>query len=417
MDTAIKEALEGVQRAFHEYKSANDERVAQIKKSGEASAEVVERVIKLEKAMNDGEELAKRFEKLEIDMKSRVQAANEVDALPADQREHMEKFCNFMRNPKDVKAMRELDEASRNLKQVEVATPGLGGYAVPTVLASHIERRVLEISPMRSLVNVQQASTTDFSLLLDMGGATSGWVGEKGARAGTDTPSLEKIKPTFGMLYAYPKATEESMSDMFFNVANWLADSVAEAFAWQEGRAIIAGDGVNKPSGMLHVPPEIDALITDRALGAYQYLKTNAAAGFPTDDTQADPIIDLIYSLPGVYRQNAQFLMNRFTMGTIRKFKDANGDYIWVPGMQSGATSQLMGYNVREMEGIDNIAANAYPVAFGDFKRGYLLTDLVGLRVTPDEVTEPGFVKWYFRKRLGGIAYNHDAVKWLKCEL
>lgn len=430
MDKVIKEAIDGLGTTFEEYKKANDQRIAEIKKTGEASGETVEKVVKLEKAMEGFEDLKDRFEKLEIEAKRKVGTADDIDGMSKEERDQMDTFCKFMRNPKDHQSSREYQEATKaaiaaarslDQKAVEVTTPALGGYAVPRVISTAIEKKVLEISPLRSIVNVQRASTTDFTLLVDVGGASSGWVGEKQPREETDTPGLKPIKPYFGTLYAYPKATEESMNDMFFDVANWLADSVSEAFAYQEGRAILNGNGVNKPMGMLFNPPQIGADYPAdgdpvRDFGVYQYLKTNAATGFPSDETQADPIIDLIYALAAPYRQNARFLMNRFSMAGIRKFKDGDGNYIWVPGLSQGATSILMGYPVTEAEGIDRIAANKFPVGFGDFKKGYLLADLVGLRVTPDEITAPGFVKWYFRKRLGGVVHNDDAVKWLKAE-
>jgi HK97 family phage major capsid protein len=417
METQIKEAIESVQRTFVEYKEANDARIAQIKASGEAAAETVAKVIAMEKAMEKQEDLAARLEQVELAAKRRVSLEGDIDQLPSDEKNHLEKFSLFMRNPKDPVAQREYEEATRSLKQVEITTPGLGGYAVPRVLVQTIEKKVIEVSPMRSIVNVQKASSTDFNLLVDTGGASSGWVGEKQTRTETDTPGLEPVKPTFGMLYAYPKATEESMTDMFFDVANWLADSVSEAFAYQEGRAILTGNGVNKPTGMLFPAPEAAgdyATGPARTFGHFQFLKTNDAAGFPAGATQADPIIDLIFAVAAPYRQNARFLMNRFSMATIRKFKDADGNYIWTPGLTAAGGSTLMGFPITEAEGVDPITANMFPVGFGDFKKGYLLADLVGLRVTPDEITTPGFVKWYFRKRMGGIVFNDDAVKWLK---
>lgn len=420
MDAQIKEAIEGVGKAFHEYKAANDQRIAEIVKNGEANAETVAKVIKLEKAIESGEELATRLDKLEMDFKRRERLAGDVDALPEAERKHLDAFTDFMRNPKDSDALGKYMEAGKQIKAVEVTTPGLGGYAVPQVLIQSIERKTLEVSPMRQLVNVQKASSTSFKLLVDVGGASSGWVGEKATRTETDTPGLEPVTPTFGMLYAYPKATEESMQDMFFDVANWLADSVSEAFSYQEGRAILTGNGVNKPTGMLYPAPEAAGDLDTgpaRTFGHYQYIATGVAGSFPLDETQGDPIINLIYSIAPQYRQNARFLMNRLTMSTIRKWKDADGNYVWTPGITAGASSQLFGYPVSEMEGLANIAADAFPVMFGDFKRGYTLLDLVGLRVTPDEVTTPGYVKWYFRKRMGGIIHNDDAVKVIKVAL
>lgn len=419
MDKQIKEAIDSVATSFEEFKKTNDERIAKLAK-GEAVGELEAKLARIEKGIQDGGDLQARLEKLELSAKRRIAFEGDVEGADADERNHMEKFISFLRDPKDQKARAEAEEARLQVKGVEVTTPGLGGYAVPQVLARQIEKRLLEISPIRSIVGVQRASSTDFKLLLDNGGTSSGWVGEKQARTETDTPGLSPIAPTFGTLYAYPKATEESMNDMFFDVAAWLSESVAEAFAYQENRAFLTGNGVNKPTGMLFNPPEEIgdyATAPARTAGVYEYIASGAAAGFPAAPDSADPLIDLIFRVAGPYRANGRFLMNRYTMSTVRKFKDSDGNYHWQPNLQMGQPSMLMGYPITEAEGADDIAANSFPVGFGDFKKGYLVADLVGLRVTPDEITTPGFVKWYFRKRLGGIVYNDDAVKWLKMEL
>ena len=60
----------------------------------------------------------------------------------------------------------------------------------------------------------------------------------------------------------------------------------------------------------------------------------------------------------------------------------------------------LLGYPVYLTDAMDSVAANAFPVAFGNFRRAYILADHVasGMRVTVDEsITTPGFTKFYIR--------------------
>jgi HK97 family phage major capsid protein len=63
---------------------------------------------------------------------------------------------------------------------------------------------------------------------------------------------------------------------------------------------------------------------------------------------------------------------------------------------------------------MDDVGSAKFPVAFGDFRRGYVLVDRVGLRITRDNVTNVGFVRFYIRRREGGIVLNNDAIKWLR---
>jgi HK97 family phage major capsid protein len=65
---------------------------------------------------------------------------------------------------------------------------------------------------------------------------------------------------------------------------------------------------------------------------------------------------------------------------------------------------------------MDEIGANKYPIAYGDFARAYLVIDRVGIRVLRDPYTNKPYVMFYTTKRVGGGVQNFEAVKLLKCE-
>ena len=106
--------------------------------------------------------------------------------------------------------------------------------------------------------------------------------------------------------------------------------------------------------------------------------------------------------------------MNSATANTIRKLKDGNGNYIWRDGLEAGVPSTLLGYPVEFDENMPNIGAGAYAVAFGNFKRAYIIVDRVGIRALRDAYTNKPYVHFYTTKRLGGAVKNHQAVKLLK---
>src|SRR5690606_34390260 len=110
---------------------------------------------------------------------------------------------------------------------------------------------------------------------------------------------------------------------------------------------------------------------------------------------------DLIYKLNSAYRANARWVMNSNTTGSVRKLKDENGQYLWQPSLQAGQPQMLLGYPVETWEQMPDVATNAHPIGFGDFMQGYLLTDRVGMRITRDNVTNVGFVRFYIRRREG----------------
>jgi HK97 family phage major capsid protein len=128
-----------------------------------------------------------------------------------------------------------------------------------------------------------------------------------------------------------------------------------------------------------------------------------------------DSLITLSFAVNSEYRANGSWAMNSATLGVIRKLKDTTNNYLYQAGLVAGQPDLLLGYPIKIWEQMDDVAANTHPVAFGDFRRGYLLVDRVGLRITVDNnITTPGRVKYFIRRREGGHVLNNDAVKFLK---
>lgn len=345
-----------------------------------------------------------------------------------DQLEHKQRFVDWMRRPHDEMTRRHLAEAQSELskKAVTIGSDPGGGFAVPEIIHNEIERRVAILNPFRSIVKVVQAGSSDFGHLLDKRGETAAWVGEGGTRSETATPVLAKRAPTFGTIYAYPKASEESMQDIFFDVQGWLIESVSETIAAGEAAAIVSGDGSNKPTGLLGTTPSAtaDGASPARGDGALQYLPTGNASGFPPLSNTSpftypgDLLVDLVHSIKSEYLADAgsvAWVMSRSTAATIRKFKDADAAYLWSNALAAGMPPTLCGFPVILTDAWPSVGANAYPVAFGNFRRAYLLADRSAITVTVDpSITVPGQYKFYVRKRLGGCVLNNEAVKLLK---
>ena len=357
-------------------------------------------------------------------------AASNGKQMTAEQRDHLQLFDQWMRAPKSQTAMQELESVERaaiaKSKQmaVTVGTDTSGGFAVPEVLANEINRKLRDNAPMRQLARVQPVGSSDFKEILDTGGTSSGWVGEGDTRSETDTAEFQEVDPSFGIVYSYPKISEEAFNDVFFDAQSWLADRVSEELGIAEDIAFISGNGTKKPTGFLNATPE-DAGDFDaspaRTFGALQYVPTGVSDGFGSLSTAspenypADTLWTTVYTLRAPYRMNARWLMNSSTVSVIRKFKDADGQYLWRDGLVEGQPAMLCGYPVTVDENMPDIGTNAFPVAFGDFRRGYLIADQFGLRMTLDSnITTPGQLKFYMRKRVGGKTRDDDAIKLIK---
>ena len=287
------------------------------------------------------------------------------------------------------------------------SAPTSGGYIVPPETERAIERRLMAGSPMREIATVRTVASGVFRKPVSTAGIASGWVAETAARPETDPATLALLEFPAADLYASPAATQSLLDDALINLDDWLAAEVEDAFAAQETEAFVTGDGVNKPRGFLSYPTVTDA---SHAWGRIGFVASGAAGAFG-GVSATDRLVDLIYAPRAQYRPNARFVMNRRTVSVIRKFKDADGNYIWSPATRPGETASLLGYAVTEIETMPDLGANSLSIAFGDFARGYLIVDRAGVRVLRDPYSAKPYVLFYTTKRVGGGVQNFDAIK------
>ena len=426
---SVSEALDKIATAFEEYKKTNDERLEAAKK-GAGTAELDAKLAKMDQHIDALNEAKSRLEKMEAKLARPGATTGSRDERSSPEAEaYKGAFLSWMRNPGDPELRTALQQRGKELRRVEAKAMGdddgfetratqtttgtgsAGGFALPEVIERQIARLSVDISPIRQIATVRTVGSPDYKELVDIGGGAFEWVGEGDTRSQTNTPNLAEVAPTFGMASAKPQASEESLDDLFFDVENWLVLSAAEAMAQGEGSAFVGGDGTKKPTGFLGGPTPVATSDASRAFGTLQYIASGQAAALPTS---VDTFYDLVYALRARYRANARWVTSKLVLAAMRKYKDSTGQYLWQNAVAAGQPATFMGYAVTEAEDMPAVAANSFPLAFGDFKEGYLIADRVGMRITRDEITSPGFVKFYVRKRVGGKLRNTQAIKLLK---
>ena len=412
--TELSKTIDSIATAFEEYKSTNDARIEAIK-AGKGTAELDAKLARMDAAIDNMGEVKSKLEAMETRM-SRPGAYGEGESTSREAAEYKGAFLNWMRSPTDQERQQKVTAAQRNLEtraaDARTSTGASGGFALPEEIERTIARLGVDMSPIRSLATVRTVGTPDYKELIDVNGAAFEWIGETDTRAQTNTPDLAEIAPTFGMASAKPQATEESLDDLFFDVENWLIQSAAEAIYAGEGVAFVSGNGTKKPKGFLAGPAPLSTADSSRAFGTLQYIASAQAAAMPTSP---DVFFDMIYSLRARYRANATWVTSKAVLATIRKYKEATTNaYMWQPALAAGQPSSFAGFPMVEAEDMPAVGAGTFPLAFGDFREGYLICDRVGMRMTRDEITTPGYVKFYIRKRVGGVLRNTQAIKLLK---
>jgi HK97 family phage major capsid protein len=264
---------------------------------------------------------------------------------------------------------------------------------------------------MRRLATVQGTSVGAYSTIWNTDTWGSGWVGETAARPQTTTASLAPLTFRSGEIYAMPAATQQLLDDAAINVETWLRDSVQREFNRQEGIAFLSGDGVNKPAGFLtYVTGGVNAAVHPG--GPIEAVDGDLD---PADASGTiDALIDFMFKLGSAYRANATWLMSGLTAALLAKLKDANGNLIWRESLIVGQPSTLFGRPVEIDEGMPAPGTNAMPIAFGDFRAGYIVNDRIGTRVLRDPYTNKPFVMLYVTRRVGGGVLDPNAIKVLK---
>jgi HK97 family phage major capsid protein len=400
----VKALIDAVNRGFEEFKTTNDARLKALETRGAADPVLTE---KLERINGD----VGGFQAMIDEINRKIAAANlgggAGDTRTPEQRAYATAFDRFFRKGDGAEALKDLSVKAAMQTQSDPD----GGYMVTPEMEKAIDRILQAVSAMRSIAQVRPISTGEYKKLVSQGGATAGWVGERQARPETNSPTLAELTFQAMELYAEPSATQTLLDDAYVDLGQWLGDEVSITFDEQEGAAFITGNGVAKPRGILSYATVDD--VTAYTWGKIGYYKTGAAATFAADPNGLDALVNISQGLKRGYRNNAAWLMNRFTAGTVRKLKDSQGHYQWQPSTQIGQPGTLLGYPLVDDDNMPDVGAGAYPVAFGDWKRAYIIVDRMGVRVLRDPYTNKPHVMFYTTKRVGGGVQNFEAFKLL----
>lgn len=397
MSEDIKNAIQGLGSTFEEFKKVNDERLEKLEK-GESTAIVDEKLAKIEAKMDSYEDINQKLTTAEANaenIKSQIEKLETVikrpnsgfDTKQVD--EYMDAFDTYCR--KGLEGL-----APEERKALTVSNDSTGGYLAPPEYVRELLKTVTEISPIRSIARIRSTGARSIQVPKRTGQFAAQWVAESGTRSETEgyTVGLEEI-PAHEQ-YALVDISEQDLEDTVFDLEAEMQSEFSEQFAKAEGSAFVSGNAVGKPEGFM----------TNSSVG--EAISGSAAA------LTTDGLLTLIHSIKSEYGRNGVFVFNRTTLSAIRKLKDTAGQYIFQAGFSGtvGATNTIFGYPYIEATDMPDVAANAYPIAFGDFRRAYMIVDRVNLAVLRDPFTQAttGNVRYIARRRVGGQVVQAEAI-------
>ncbi len=420
----VEKAVQPVMTAFEAFKQTNDARLAEIEKKGAADPVTTEKLAKIETSLNQFEAVNQRLTLAEKQAKAIAETVDRVEVamnrIPAGQRfvkddgEAKARFAAWGRAVVRAHAVgvvnlsdderKVLADVQTEAKALNVSADTAGGYLAPTEYVREIIKGVTEISPARSIVRVRQTANKSIQIPKRTGQFAAQWVAEQGTKSETTGLAYGLEELPVHELYALIDMSNQMLEDTAFDMEAEIRMEASEQFAVAEGAAVVSGSGVGRPEGIL----------TNSSVGE---TVSGSAATIADADGQANGLMTLFHALKTAYSRNASWALNRVTLGSVRKLKDADKNYIWMPGLANGVPNTILGAAYVEMPDMPNEGAGTYPIAFGDFRRAYTLVDRISMEMLRDPYTQAtsGNIRFIFRRRLGGQVVLAEAIRKLKC--
>jgi len=384
----IKVLHEELNKTFEAFKELNDKAIEEAEqRAGEATAETRAMV---DKANEELTEIRKSMKDMETKL-NRPKIDREGREVKDEETELRESaFVKFLRygagetgrkmmTPEEIRALGGTSDAD-------------GGFLIPPSFESGIIMNAYDLAELRPICQVGTTGR-DVVVLGALSKPTVAWgrqsiaVTQQSLDTGGERINIYDCR-------ALTLIANNTLDDSDADIIREMTDAFARALAEAEDDAFAAGAGDDSPQG---VAADTDVQANYVATGIADALSDSTHNG-------VDALISCFYKPMKIYRRNGTWAMNSTTEALVRKFKDGEGQYLWQPSVQAGVPPTLLGRPVVNPEGMPDVAANAYPIVFGDFMAGYKIRDRAGVTVQRlveryAEYDQTGFL---IKKRVGG---------------
>jgi HK97 family phage major capsid protein len=397
MTMADKDAVQEVMEAFTEFKQTND---ANLKKQ---SAELNEKLDKINKVFDKHEEGNQKLVLIEQQNKAMQEQLDSIEKIAnraglggasdpqaKAAQEYMDAFNRVMRksagdrDPADMQMVRE-----RSAALVKGDDASAGYLLAPPEMQKEIIKNIIEMTPIRALATVRTIGSDSLKMPRKIGNGAASRIGETQKRTNTGDPAYGVLQFFAPEMFARIEVSQQMLEDSDYDLFAELREGV-ESISGTGGSAQMEGILVNPDIGFSK-SGDANLLTADGMLTLYSDLKT-------------------------AYARSAIFGLNRNTLGQVRKLKDSTNQYLWAPGIANGMPNTILGAAYAEMADLPNVAANACPVVFADWKKLYVIADRVNVSLQADYTTgaDDGLVVFRARRRVGGGVRQAEAGRKLK---
>ena len=238
----------------------------------------------------------------------------------------------------------------RERELCDVSMDGMG-YLLPQRLEARLVNAMNTISVLRPLCT-EVTTAGDSALPIVNGHGKAAWVPE-GHPIPMVKDAFDRVNLSSHKLAAIIRVTNELLKDSAVDIEAYLAATFADRLAVSEEEAFIAGDGEDKPLG----------LIRQAKVGCM----TENAGSVSSED-----VLNLIFSAPEKHRRNGTLLLNDNTLRALYKQCTEQGQNLWLGKTNDGKDDTFFGYRNVRCASMPDAASGSMPILFGDFKQVYI---------------------------------------------
>ncbi len=330
-----------------------------------------------------------------------------------------------------VKGRHAVDDGDVKATEFSRLVGNEGGHTVPTVFDGEITRGLSKLSPLRNLSRVVTVKANLERIIKIRASGAAKTKAEKAAYTLNTTDTFGKISWGTTEIVDQQRHTSWVSDDQesILNLAAELQDSMVLNIAEKESDLFLNSTSTNTVEDVPGVTTTRMGVLAQTQLTTdvnkftdkFGQLATVVAPVSATGNYLSDAILRLRSTLHSNYLGNAVLVMSSNVELALFMEKDGNGRSLLRPADASVAggfagTVHNMPYVIDDtMPTVAEAIANGTPaVLLADFQKAYTIVDFGTMKWVVDPITEPQYVKYSARRRVGGALVDYKAIRALK---